>query len=279
MDRRLQKFLMVAETRSFSEAAKRLHVSQPAITLALASLERAYDTKLYLRKRHTIELTPKGEIVAKYAKKIATEIDKLHAELDSQNSSRLYQLGIIDSLAYLLYSSSQNSDTLQDVEMMVDNSHRIISYVLSARLDAGIITGQPKALHKDIEVRKLHDETFVFVRAGSSTASATAEVNDWLAFNKDSTSFAHFAGLFRKLDLKVVPVSYSSSMELLKEMAIAGQGTALLPLHFVQDAIDQGRLQIVQTAPLSRPIWAIARVDAESARIDGIIARVDTLLR
>jgi DNA-binding transcriptional LysR family regulator len=52
MDHRYKKFLAVAETGSFSAAAKKLHVTQPAITLAIGSLERAFGVKLYTRKKY-----------------------------------------------------------------------------------------------------------------------------------------------------------------------------------------------------------------------------------
>lgn len=280
MDHRFQKFLAVAETKSFSAAAKQLHVSQPAITLAMASLEHIYGVKLYTRKRHAIELTDEGELFARHARKIAAEADKLIVEIELKKTSRARQMGIIDSVAYLLYGSTNQANPLQGIEVMVDNSRRIISDLLSARIDAGIITGQFKALSKDLTVRKLHDEEFVFVRATSQTPSklVVKRIDDWLAVNKDSTSFDHFLRQFRRLGIKATPIFYSSSMELLKDMAIAGKGTALLPVHFVQDAVNQGQLHIVRTAVLKRPIWAVSRTDAQPTMLDGVVTRLNRLL-
>lgn len=279
MDHRYNKFLAVAETGSFSEAAKKLHVTQPAITFAIASLERAFGTKLYIRKKYAVELTPDGIIVAETAKKLAQEINKMRRGLGLKPATAHYQVGIIDSLAHLLYASSDKSPLLNNIEVMVDNSRQIINELLAHKIDAGLITGQPASLGSDIAVAKLHSEEFVFVCAPHRVPlGRVLEIDDWLAFNQDSTSFKYFSKQFKDAGLKVAPVFYSTSMELLKEMAIAGKGTALLPRHLVQASVVNGTLSIIKTRPLGRPIWAIMRKGNESNIMSKLSSGLDNLL-
>jgi DNA-binding transcriptional LysR family regulator len=278
MDHRYKKFLAVARTGSFSAAARELHVTQPAITLAVASLERAFGAKLLLRKKFNVELTGDGLIVADAAKKISQQIDIMRQKLGLETARAQYRIGVIDSIARLLYSSKENP-IIHDVEVMVDNSQRIISEILANKIDVGLITGQPKALSKDISIRKLHNEVFVFVCAPYIAPNEPkVKIDDWLAFDQDSTSFHHFSKLFKKIGLQVTPVFYSTSMELLREMAVAGRGTALLPLHIVQASVDNGTLEIVKTKPLDRPIWAIVHRENQSGILSLLAAQVDNLL-
>jgi DNA-binding transcriptional LysR family regulator len=280
MDHRYKKFLAVAETGSFSEAARKMHVSQPAITFAIASLERAFGTKLYIRKKYAVELTPNGIIVAETAKRISHEIEKMQVSLGIESQALHYQVGIIDSIARLLYASSKETPLLNNIEVRVENSRRIISDIEANSIDAGLITGQqPGALHKDISVHKLHSEEFVFVCAPFlAPRGEVVQIDDWLAFNRDSTSFKYFSKQFRKAGLKVSPVFYSTSMELLKEMAVAGKGTALLPRHIAQESVGNGTLEIIKTRPLNRPIWAITRKDKQSNVMNILSSRLDNLL-
>ncbi|MCU0667007.1 MAG: LysR family transcriptional regulator [Patescibacteria group bacterium] len=259
MDHRYKKFLAVAETGSFSAAAKRLRVTQPAITLAVGSLERAFGVRLYKRKKYAIELTKEGEIVARYAKKMMQEFEKMKTELTGNTNTKKLSIGIIDSLAHLLYTSS-DIFVKSNIEVMVDNSKRIINDLTDGKIDLGVITGQPDKLNKDIIVHKLKNEEFVFVCAPNMAPNKPVTyIDNWLAFNKDSTSYKHFVRLFKKQGLKVAPVFYSTSMELLKDMAVAGKGTALLPKHIIQDSIINGILSVVDTKPLYRPIWAVSK--------------------
>src|SRR6185437_309706 len=81
MDHRYRKFLAVAETGSFSAAAGRLRVTQPAITIAVASLEHSLGVKLYVRRHKPLELTAEGRAVVEAARKIAREDDTMRAAL------------------------------------------------------------------------------------------------------------------------------------------------------------------------------------------------------
>ena len=266
MDHRYKKFLTLVETGSYSLAAKRLHVSQPAITIAITSLELKLGKKLLRRNRQNIELTEDGKTVLAVAKKINKNYEAMLNELAS-NNKKVEQVGFIDSIAYLLYTSPEKSSLLGNIEVMVDNSIRIINDLANKQIDFGFITGQPQSLGDDIEVHKLNDEAFVFVVSGKKTVKVSNKIDDWLAFNQASTTYKHFVEQFRKNGLKVTPVFYSTSLELLKDMAIAGNGTALLPYHFVEKDIADGKLSIVKTKPMFRPIWIVSRKNNMQPRL------------
>lgn len=280
MDNRYKKFITVVELGSFSAAAKHLHVSQPAITIAIASLERSLGKKLFVRHKRTIELTADGEIVLQTAKRIDQEIMNMHSQLQSNTKSSRTHVGFIDSIAYLLYSSPKEKPLLSNIEVMVDNSSRIINDLVTKQIDFGFITGQPTSLTKDITVHKLRDESFVFVTSpNKAPPRAVTKIDNWLAFNQDSTTYRHFTRQFKKYGLCVNPTFYATSMELLKKMAIAGEGVALLPHHFVQDDIASNKLAIVRTQPMLRPIWIIARKDStKPGLLEPLAQKINLLL-
>ena len=279
MDHRYRKFLAVADTGSFSAAAKKLHVTQPAITIAVASLELALGVKLYVRRKAPIELTPEGVIVAESARHIEHEVEQMRANLSKELPSRQQQVGLIDSIAHLLYSSSSERSLLSSMEVMVDNSQRILRDLTAGKIEFGVITGQLASLGPNVTVRKLHDEAFVFVATPEKAPDQPAQhITDWLAFNRDSTSYQYFTKLFPQKGLRVTPIFYSASMELLHDMALAGKGTALLPRHIIQTSLDNGALQIVKTKPLHRPIWAVTRAQTHPPELKTFAARVSALL-
>jgi DNA-binding transcriptional LysR family regulator len=280
MDQRYRKFLTLVNFGSFSAAARELRVSQPAITISIASLERSLGKKLITRKRHAIELTHDGEIVYETAKKIDEVVRQMQDRLRTGVSEPIAHIGLIDSIAHLLYSSSKERPLLANIEVMVDNSRRIISDVLANQIDFGFITGQPEALDKEIVTYKLHDEPFVFVTSPAKAPDQpVTEISNWLAFNQDSTTYRHFVKQFNKYGLTVVPTFYSTSLDLLKDMAIAGNGAALLPRHFVEAAIENKLLVIVDTEPMYRPIWIISRKnDAKPSVFEPLAAKINELL-
>ncbi len=83
-DSRLKIFAVLAEAGSFTLAAKRLGVSQPAVSQSIASLEKTYGCALLSRTSSGFSLSREGRIVYDYAKRIMA----LYAELDDALEGR-----------------------------------------------------------------------------------------------------------------------------------------------------------------------------------------------
>jgi DNA-binding transcriptional LysR family regulator len=225
-------------------------------------------------------LTPEGQIVATAARDIAASTEKMHELLQEGRAlDETCHVGLIDSVAYLLYSSDNTRSLLADLEVIVDNSRLILHDLSEGKIDLGVITGQPEAFGRGLVFRKLCNEEFIFVTAPSrAPATPTDQVDDWLATNQDSTTYQHFLRMFKRKHLQVTPIFHSTSMELLRDMAVSGKGTALLPRHIAQPLIDAGALAPVETKPLYRPIWAVTRRGKDSLAITPLLTWLNTLL-
>lgn len=69
-DRRAEAFLEIIETGSFSEAARRMFVTQPTVTHQIKSLEASLGVRLLDRAGGRVRPTPAGEIAADYLRRI-----------------------------------------------------------------------------------------------------------------------------------------------------------------------------------------------------------------
>lgn len=68
--RQLRAFLALAEQRSFTRAAEALHLSQPAFSALIRSLEEALDTRLFDRSTRSVELTAEGRLFENSARQL-----------------------------------------------------------------------------------------------------------------------------------------------------------------------------------------------------------------
>ena len=70
---RIHRLLVLAEELHFSKAAERLHISQPALSGSLKSLEFDLGARLFHRTSRTVELTEAGKVLAAEARRLMQE--------------------------------------------------------------------------------------------------------------------------------------------------------------------------------------------------------------
>jgi len=87
--RHLQIFREVARTQSISGAARSVHISQPAVTQAIGTLERHFGVPLLLRSHSGVTLTPSGTICAQRTERAIGQLVDAIAELPRSQRTRL----------------------------------------------------------------------------------------------------------------------------------------------------------------------------------------------
>jgi DNA-binding transcriptional LysR family regulator len=71
----IETFVTVAETRSVSRAAARLHIAQPALSRQIKSLEDELGTALFERTPKGMSLLPDGEVFLEHARRILADVE------------------------------------------------------------------------------------------------------------------------------------------------------------------------------------------------------------
>jgi DNA-binding transcriptional LysR family regulator len=91
---RLNVFIQVAATQSCSEAAKRLHLSQPTVSKHIQNLEAELNVKLFEREGAQLRITNAGMTLLPWARKIVRQSTEVQAMMESMQDSVVGQLRI-----------------------------------------------------------------------------------------------------------------------------------------------------------------------------------------
>ncbi len=92
----MRAFLVAAEEQSISRAARRLFVTQPAVSRLIRDMESQLGTKLFHRERRGLALTASGELLLPYARKILILYDEaLQATAHESNAETTVNIGFI----------------------------------------------------------------------------------------------------------------------------------------------------------------------------------------
>ncbi|MBP1627646.1 MAG: LysR family transcriptional regulator [Holophagaceae bacterium] len=92
--RQLRCFMSVAEHLNFTKAASRVFITQSAISYQIAELEKQLDVKLFVRDKHSVRLTPAGEVFYQDVQRIMAELDEAVEKVRMTKSGSLGKLSI-----------------------------------------------------------------------------------------------------------------------------------------------------------------------------------------
>ena len=147
-DFRLRVFRTAAEKLSFTRAASELFITQPAVTKHVGELERQLGVALFLRRGGTISLTPEGERLLGYARRILSLYGELNEAFapDGAVPGGEIALGASTTLSQYVLPAvlSRFRKRYADIRVTVadGNTERIERLVADERIDVGLIEGQ-----------------------------------------------------------------------------------------------------------------------------------------
>ncbi|MDO3409453.1 LysR substrate-binding domain-containing protein [Saccharibacillus sp. CPCC 101409] len=158
MEQQLRVFVKVAEKGHFSRAAALLHMSQPAVSQHIRTLEQEVGSQLLERNNKQVRMTRAGEIVYAHAKEILDLHARMRKRIDDLDSRAAGPLFIGASYTFGEYILPRAVAGLKaaypDVapSVTIGNTASIASKVRAGELDIGIVEGHPR------DLKELHAE-------------------------------------------------------------------------------------------------------------------------
>lgn len=139
-------FLAVARTRHFTRAAELTHVAQPSLSKQIHCLERELGSELFHRARGNVTLTPAGEVLVPFAKRILADVEtarlQVH-ELAELRQGRL-RLGATPSLCTgpLAYALANFRVRYPGIQLIIDESgsRDLVRQLAEGAIDLAMIT-------------------------------------------------------------------------------------------------------------------------------------------
>ncbi|OZY85777.1 LysR family transcriptional regulator [Cellvibrio mixtus] len=262
----LQAFVAIAETGSFSAAAERLHLTQPAISKRIALLEEQLKSPLFDRIGRQIALTQAGQVLLSKAILILSEVtaaQRAIADLKGEVEGKLsiatsHHVGLHYLPPFLREFSTQFPQVKLDLHFL--DSEQAYYEILQGRFDLAIIT---LALEQDSRLKShnlWHDQLH-FVAAPTHPLAAQqnlqlADLSRHPAVMPDTNTYTTqlISKLFETqaatLDIGMV----SNHLDTIKMLLSIGLGWGVLPKRILDS-----ELVILNVAhePIMRPLGCI----------------------
>jgi hypothetical protein len=148
----LEMFIAVVEERSFCGAAERVFRTQPAVSLALRKLEGRIGAPLLDRSsRRSARLTPAGELLYEYARRILALRDEALSSLKQEGSTSTGNLrvgvtseGNFEWIPQITRRFNEQYPNVR-LEILYDRAARFFPELTARRLEIVLLSGRPKS--------------------------------------------------------------------------------------------------------------------------------------
>ena len=263
----LQAFLAIAETGSFSAAALRLHLTQPAVSKRIAILEEQLHTTLFDRIGRQVSLTQAGLSLLPTARNILQEVaaaQRAIADLKGDVRGQLsiatsHHIGLHRLPPYLRDYSRSYPEVKLDLHFL--DSEQAFQEIIQGRFDLAIIT-LAEEMDSRIAADVIWRDQLRFVAAPAHPLDKAKTLTlkhlpPYQAIMPDMNTYTprlirtRFDRQQQVLDITMV----TNHLDTIKMMVAIGLGWGVLP----ETMIDE-ELQIlpVQHPPLTRPLGCIS---------------------
>jgi DNA-binding transcriptional LysR family regulator len=237
----LQAFLLVAETGSFSLAAEKLHLTQPAVSKRVAQLEAQLNAPLFDRIGRTISTTEAGQALLPHARAVQLELQAAEQSVRDLAGEVRGQLRLATShhigLHRLPPVLSLFSKTLPAVQLDIDfmDSEQAYELTLRGEVELAIVTLAPSPVAKIVTRPIWPDPLDFMVQAGHElTMRKNLDIKELSKYPSILPGLNTYTGqivknLFDRRSLPLQIAITTNYLETIRMMASVGLGWTVLP--------------------------------------------------
>ena len=255
----LQAFLLVAETGSFSQAAERLHLTQPAVSKRVALLEDQLQAGLFDRIGRNVSLTEAGKALLPHAQRVQQELRQAVQSVRDLEGGVAGELRLATShhigLHRLPPVLSHFSRAYPAVHIDIDflDSEQAYEMIMHGSAELAVVTLAPMEQPSMITRPVWHDPLDFMVQTGHALARRkTLELRELSDHPAILPGLNTYTGqiIKRLFDQQELPLQVSMAtnyLETIRMMASVGLGWTLLPRSMRDETLK--RLEVAGTRP------------------------------
>lgn len=268
----LHTFAQVIQHGSFSGAAERQGLTQPAISLQIRQLEARLNLKLIERVGKRIKPTSAGNALLEHIGRIDAVVEDALLDLSSHAQGIAGQIAIGTGATACIHLLPPILQTLRrqfpalDVRVSTGNTDGILRAVEENRLDLALVT--LPAAGRSLSISPLLADEFVAIFSAEQPNVPNEVMPHALAsmplvvFEAGSSTRLLIDEWYLQAGLRVKPVMELGSIEAIKEMVAAGLGYSIVPAMSVAATHHRRGLRVESLKPpLSRTLGVVLRQD------------------
>jgi len=274
----LTTFVEVAKNGSFSLAGRKVFLSQSAVSAQIRQLELEYGEKLFGRMGKSVRLTPAGEVLLDYAKRMIAMRQESHRAITDQAATPRGTIAIGANEATCLYvlpdvfAEYQRLYPAVQISIYRNFSHKILEKVEDGSIDFGIVTLPVKSAA--LRVHPIFRDRVVLMTSPKNplaqlkTVTAAEIAEHPLIVPKTGFTRQLLDKYFRPYRNHIRTAMELPSVSMIKRFVAAGLGVSLISATYAADDAKAGKVKLIplKDVELWRELGLVYRRDRHLPR-------------
>lgn len=280
-----RSFVVIYREGSVTAAARKRHLTQPALTQQLAGLEAEIGEPLFLRTPRRMVPTAAGELLYKQVAQAVDRLERTEGWLKGASRGSVVRLGAPAEYFHEQLLVRLPKDGAGQLLVTFGLTGDLLKGLLDQRLDVVIAT--QKIAMADIQYVRLGEETFRLVGAPGSrppfarndpeSAKSGLAAMRWISYQLDLPLIRRFWAEAFGEKPAFSPSLVLPDLRSIKEAVVSGLGISVLPDYLVDRDLGEGRLEELwrPAKPVTNELWlAFRSVDGTDGVIQTWISRL-----
>ncbi|MHA6300343.1 LysR family transcriptional regulator [Devosia sp. CAU 1758] len=266
----LRSLVAAVDAGSISGAARRLSVSQPAVSQKLASLEAALGQQLLVRSRNGVSPTPAGDVVLDHANRILSSLAEMQTALDAMRGEVAGRLKVTVNMLFgqavmgpMLADMRGRYPALRVIVLPTDKVVDLEAEDIDVALRGGT-QGSGRGLVRRIATMEgaIVASPAYLAAVGRPSAPDDLARLSYVQYREDPEEHAiAMVHDEETLSVAVTPSFSAQHPDLTLHAVLGGMGFAKAPRFFIEDQMRAGAMEDVLPgyAPVPKPLYLVTR--------------------
>jgi len=253
----LKQFCDLAESQSFTQAARINGVTQSAVSQTISAIEKQFKSLLIERSKKNFRLTSEGEIVYDFSKRILQNYNAIHSKMQELKNdisgdvrvSAIYSIGLHDLPPYIKRYLKEFPTVRLHVQYRRENM--VYEDVIGNIVDIGLVVFPERDAR--VEIVPLRTDPLVLICHPQNALAKskliklkTLNGQKLVSFEQDLPTRKVVDKLFKDHGVKVEHVREFDNIETIKRAVEIDSGVAIVPEETVRQELVDGTLAAVR---------------------------------
>ncbi|KVL52540.1 LysR family transcriptional regulator [Burkholderia territorii] len=252
----LETFVWLAKLENFRLTAEKLHTTQAAVSSRIASLEEAFDVRLFDRNTRSATLTPAGRRMLAYAERIVRLDSEMRRDIDAASDAGLIRIGVIESIVHswfpALMAQLRERYPRLDVEITSDTTPHLVRLLSTDGVDLILQTDPvPGPDFTNLPLCEFPVRWAASPRlglGGERLDVARLAAYPIISFSRHSGPHATIERLFAAVE-RPASINCITSVAAMIRLVADGFGVAALPPAIIGRELQEGSLELLDVEP------------------------------